>query len=307
MKKEEFFESVKDEVEKLLPEEILREGKIKILKAVKTNDLVLHGLTVERKTGLPSPVYYMDGFLNLYESGRTIPEIAEIFKDGFVEAWQSIPSTEFLYNLEYDYIKEKITFNIVDMDLNRERLASLVYRPMDNGLAYVYYIEMNSEMKSPITKALAKEQSYDLETLHNDAVNNTIRLYPPCLIDMTELINEVEGRLYSEEKNLLKEGNYSRNEYAMYLLICKGGTAGPNALFYPGVIERLDEFFGFDFYILPSSMHEVILLSAKQYFTEDYLKEMVKEINDEFVNTSEILSYKIFKYSYNEKKIISLW
>ena len=61
---------------------------------------------------------------------------------------------------------------------------------------------------------------------------------------------------------------------------------------------RVSGFFKQDFWILPSSIHEVVLLPDGKYGEKaEELAVIVKDINDTQLAPEEILSYHVYRYS----------
>lgn len=89
-----------------------------------------------------------------------------------------------------------------------------------------------------------------------------------------------------------------------FVVTNKDKKLGACCLACPEVIGTAIEKMGFDCYILPSSIHEVILVE-KSGESEDleYLRDMVNQVNRQSVPAAEILSDKVFVYNQKTKKI----
>ena len=60
---------------------------------------------------------------------------------------------------------------------------------------------------------------------------------------------------------------------------------------------------GENFYILPSSIHEVIIIAESQSPSKDDLQDMVRDINETQVDAEELLSDTIYYYNFKEKAL----
>jgi hypothetical protein len=67
-------------------------------------------------------------------------------------------------------------------------------------------------------------------------------------------------------------------------------------MFYEGVLRSFSERLGSDIYILPSSVHELILVPEDQTMDPVQLKALIAEVNDTQVAGEEILSYSLYEY-----------
>ena len=92
--------------------------------------------------------------------------------------------------------------------------------------------------------------------------------------------------------------------FPMYVLTNQKKTFGAICIRYPGMLKELSEKFGGDFYILPSSVHECILVPADETVSRDILKEMVTDINQTQVEPQEILANQAYLYSRTLNQIV---
>ena len=112
------------------------------------------------------------------------------------------------------------------------------------------------------------------------------------------------GAMFGGGKNLLDDNDYEwDNDGAMFILTNESGIFGASALFYPGVIDRISEILGVGFYILPSSVHEVIIVPDVGNRNAEDFKYMVLEANRTVVEPKDVLSDNVWYYNYNFDEI----
>ena len=87
----------------------------------------------------------------------------------------------------------------------------------------------------------------------------------------------------------------------MLILTNAGKTYGACCILYPKVLERLAERVDGDYYLIPSSVHEFILLPVEQGRSAAELKEMIVEVNSTELTPEEILSDQLYLYSRQER------
>lgn len=112
------------------------------------------------------------------------------------------------------------------------------------------------------------------EELNKVALANTAKLYPPKIgiLPIGAATNVTLGLTTVNELN------------------------GAVALFYPGMAEKLSGYMGGSYFVIPSSVHELIILPY-DFMTPTELKEKVKTVNDSGILTEEdILSYSVYYY-----------
>jgi hypothetical protein len=90
---------------------------------------------------------------------------------------------------------------------------------------------------------------------------------------------------------------------SMYVLTNASGSLGAAALFYPDVKEKTGEILGSDYYILPSSIHEVILVPDAAGIDKKELCDMVKQANRTVVEPQDILSDNVYHYSRDDRRL----
>ena len=97
---------------------------------------------------------------------------------------------------------------------------------------------------------------------------------------------------------------FTENTPKTIVITNKDKKLGACCLACPEVIGTAIQKMGFDCYILPSSIHEVILIEKKGNFNEvEELREMVKQVNRQSIPANEILSDQVFQYNAKTKKI----
>jgi len=89
------------------------------------------------------------------------------------------------------------------------------------------------------------------------------------------------------------------NSIPMYVCTNISCMNGAGTIFYDGLLREFAEQIKSDVYIIPSSIHEVLFISAKYRMSAGELKDMVRCVNDTELAPEEILSNSV--YFYNRK------
>ena len=243
-----FGNEVKQEVEKLLGTEV----RVELRQITKNNGIILDGICILEKGCNVSPTIYLEEFYREYKNGMSLREIASRICEVYEKRCRGIPfSLE--YFLDFEKMKERIFCKLINWELNKELLNEVPNIPcLDLAVVFVCAVE-NEEFGNG--SILVREEHRKLwrvskELLYEYARENTFRLRPFELKSMEELI---EDMVEPEEKKLLKE-------IPMYVLSNQKRVFGAAGLLYDRVLSdagvRLED----DFYVLPSSVHEVILV-----------------------------------------------
>ena len=138
--------------------------------------------------------------------------------------------------------------------------------------------------------------SVDVDTLYELAKTNTPRLFPAEIKSMVQVIKGIMGW---ENPGMDMEEDLSGESMSepIYVLTNQDGFKGAAAVLYEGVLKGFAEQKGCDLIILPSSIHEMILVPYKKSMDMAELGEMVRNINRTTLPAEEILSDSVYLYS----------
>ena len=90
----------------------------------------------------------------------------------------------------------------------------------------------------------------------------------------------------------------------MIVLTTKNRIHGASAMFDNQLLSQLAQNLGNkDFYILPSSIHEILAVPVSNEVNAQSLRSMVREVNNNEVSKEERLSYSVFYYDVDADKV----
>ena len=248
-----------------------------------------------------SPTFYME---RMYEQYRNCDSFEKVMADQAIYLEESLKYLpEDILKLDLASMKDRIIFQVVNTKENREMIELCPHREfMDLSIVYRVIVRIDETGVSGflITHDVASVDDIPEKLLYSLAMKNTKKLFP----FKSERIEETMGRLMRKwgaddndvmesfpdiEKIPAKERVYViSNEYEFF---------GANALLYSDVLGEVVKNIGTDCYILPSSIHDLIVVSTDAFKESSRLKAIVRESNLEHVRESERLSDNIYKYS----------
>ena len=178
-------------------------------------------------------------------------------------------------------VLDSICFRLVNRDFNRAWLEGMPHRGyLDLAVVYCIVREQEGAVASiSITDDIAGKLGLDERKLWELAIENTPRMFPYNSFGIDDFLG-----IGTEKGSLL------------YALTTRQMRHGAGAVLYPGVLEEMYGKIGYPFYILPSSIHEVILLPDKEPAGTDVLADLVQSVNDGMVAAREVLSYSVYRY-----------
>lgn len=260
---------------------------------IKNNGTKLDGLIIQQPDLNVSPTIYLKPYYHRYLDGVSMEDICE---DILTTYRENLPKKDFDISLFTDFHKasERIVMRLVSWEKNRELLKDIPhFRYLD--LAVVFYCMLCSVEKGQgnilIRNEHMKSWGTTADTLRDVAVKNTKKLLPPELINMKDILQEHRPEYLEEVDDI---------DINMYILTNHFRTNGATVLLYDGLLDKLSGLLGRDLIILPSSIHEVILVPVeeKEITREmlDHYTAMVKEVNEIELADEEILSGHAYYY-----------
>ncbi len=318
MKKE--FTTFCHKVEEALKEYFSEGYEILLRSYPKNNGVVLKGLTIVKKDENVSPNIYLEYFFEQYKEGVAFGDIVKNILDVYEEK-KVVTQIDMDFFQDYEKVKTKLICKLIHYDWNEELLKEVPHIKILD-LAVVFYCMFLSDYLGNggimIRNEHIKEWNITEEELFKDAKENAPKLYPVTFKKMAEVMRE----LFKQEKEedyhpkLCREadGNLINLElermekapHQMYILSNRNMVNGAAVLVYEGVLASIGDILNEDFYILPSSIHELIVIPYHTQIEETELSRMVNEVNTTQVEPDEILSNHVYLYQKEENRLISL-
>ena len=294
MNKKTFMERVKNEIEGYLPEEY-RGASINLEEVTKNNDTKMCGLSILREDDNMSPLIYLDRYYNQFEGGEDMEKILESIAHEYVTSMGYV-MPEIEPDLDYENIREHLRPKLIDSLSNRDLLKEVVSYTNELGLAVVPYIDFERSEGYPgiavVTKEMAAVHEYDEDRVIRDAIKNEPGITDPKLYDLEDMMFSFLG----EPDDLFENTDMVRSQSNILVLTNKERYLGAAMIIYPEVLEAIGNILGSDYYVLPSSIHEVIIMRDQGLMTPKEMVQMVERINDTVVNPEDRLGNRVFRY-----------
>jgi hypothetical protein len=190
---------------------------------------------------------------------------------------------------DFNYIKDKVIAVVVNAKANDKMLKKIPHT-LTEDLAIIYKVLLTAEsLDSTATITIQNKHlplwEIDKEELHELAIKNSKEKLPMQIKSMREVLSDMTGDMFGME---------DMANFPMYVISNKQCFNGASAIFYDE--ETFSQFAGEkDYFILPSSIHEVIAIPAEEHEVE-LLAEMVREVNGTQVSEEEKLSDHVYFY-----------
>lgn len=283
---------------------------VRIHRASKNNGVYWTGLQITGNGLDIAPVIYIDRYYELYEKGEeTIESVAACVMDTYNrERSDGIMQVDMRKFLSYDRIRETIVYKLVSTRKNSELLEDIPHIDfMDLSIIFQCLISREEPEMATILIHNVHIKLWDVTTeeLYAAAEENTRKLLPYEIRSMTEVLHEIMEEDPEQAGHSECEAELADN-VPMYVLSNKNRVEGAICMLYPGLVCDIADKFGKSLYIIPSSVHELLIIPTEDTGECAEIKSMIREINDTQVSPEEILSYSLYYYDREEGKIIML-
>lgn len=269
-------------------------SQVEISVVKKNNGVSKAGLFIRENGQDVSPILYLDDYYIHYQNGELLENVIRNIRADYDKKVQmaavKIPNLQ-----EFENIRGRVIYRLVNYEKNKEILEDCPHiRLYDLAVTFrwVARIDDVGVSTSLITNKQVKEWGVSVNDLVLTARQNTPRLFPAQIIDMEEMLaGMVSFILYP-------------SAIPMYILTNEQELNGASALLYGDILKDFANKKGADMYILPSSIHEVIMIPADRIDDPKKLSSMVHEANTTVVSTGDVLSDSVYYYDRKKDQIL---
>lgn len=246
----------------------------------KNNGVIEQGLIVRRTGENVAPIIYLEGFYEKYQLGATLDSLSDILIRKSRET-PAIPERSYGDIMDFSKIRGQIIYKLVNAEKNEHLLKEIPYLPMmDFAVIFYWLISVGESERGTVLIRNSHMEHWKLpiSVLYQCAMENTYRLCPPVFAPLSEYVMEMN------EEDLL------------YLLSNDTGVNGAAALLYPEMLHKIYEKLGCGYYLLPSSVHEFLVVPEEDRICPENLGNVVREVNATQIKEEEFLSDHIYHF-----------
>lgn len=249
---------------------------------LKNNGVKAVGLAIRKKEVKVAPLIYLEEFYTKYLMGSSVEELAE-YLIRYSEKAPNAPEWDYHRIFEFDKIKGQIVYKLVDAKKNEKLLQEIPHLPVLD-FAIVFYLMIPTEIYEGCS-VLIRNTHMDLwklpiSILYEHARRNTPRLCPHVFCPVEELVDEAQQGMCP-----------------LYVLTNEQGIFGAASILYPGMTDKIYETVGENYYLVPSSVHEFLIVPDTPQLNAGNLEGMLREINETHVQQEEVLSDHIYYFN----------
>ena len=284
-----FYEEIKRALMELKPEEM----EVTFVKVDKQNRMGLHGCRLSMPDAAAAPTFYLEDLHEAYLNGTAVEDIAEEMIEIAKENSRAVIPNGIDVS-DYESARKHLGLMVIGAERNREYLKTLIHEVIEGlGLALVPIIFIDDENSTgciKITLELLMAWEVTAQEVMEEAKQNSARVMPPTFRLMSDI--------HRENTDLNLDDLCVPEEAELFVVSNRRCAYGASVAFYPGFLESIGKALGTDFYVLPSSINELILLRDLGQNPLELL-QIVKTVNRTEIQPEEVLADAVYYYSRN--------
>lgn len=297
MKLNDYIEQVRLHIKEHLPKE-LQTAEIIIQEQSKNNDMRIHTMSLWYSDMNICPLMGLEDYYKLHQDGMEIEDTLRLIGKNYLTAMNNVNFQQDL-DVSYEYMKDKLFLTVVNADKNQKMLDSVPHQRIED-LAVLYRCMVHSSDDHNgsimVTNKLLDRWEISKEALHEQAVQNMDCLFAPEFHSMEYTIAELMGTPYTETEATQKASS-------MFVLTNDKAYYGASYLCNPEILKQISEKMDGDYLILPSSVHELIILREKEDMDISEIQEIVGSVNQTAVSETEYLSDNVYHYNSQDQNL----
>ena len=243
----------------------------------------------------------IERFYGAYNEGRPFDEVVDQAIETINHGINERPDFDIDSFTDYSKMKEKLAMEVVSAETNKEMLENVPHKNMED-MAIVYRFVLNSDDQGRasilVTNQLLESMGVTPEQLHTDALEIAPQLKPAEIRGMSEVMTEMMG---PEQAEMMGIAPVAPEDEQLFVATVPDKTHGASVLAYQDFMDQAAERVGGDFYILPSSIHEILIVPDNGRMSLKELEDMVKEVNATQVAPADKLTDSVYHYDSHAK------
>ena len=326
-----FLEQVKENVGKKVSERYGDGYVVTIKKVLKNNSQSKEAVLISSSKVDVTPTIYLKDYYEDYKNGKSM----EVISNEIITIYEKSRLDDDI-NVElfkdFEKVKERIVFKIINTKSNRKLLERVPHRTFMD-LSIVCFCILDNAMRGKATALIHNSHmllwGIDEEELFDIAMRNTPMILTPVIKSMRDVLSEILTYNLMEEVGIVKEErdmelseetvvykskadniidriDGMQDEINMYVLTNNIKLYGASCIAYKDCLKAFAAEHDTDeVYIIPSSVHEVILIPNMGFMNPLEINSMIEQINQNEVEATDVLSNHIYKYRRETNEIMT--
>lgn len=297
---DEFKDYVKEHITEFLPDKY-SVSSVEVVPIHKNHE-TLDGLLIRLEGVNVAPTIYLNDYFHAYREEEISLSIALTRIAAAFSNYAVTESVNVDFVNDFDKVAGRIIPKIVGIEDNEAYLEDKVYSvKADLAVTFAVLLEADAEGSKTIavTKSMADGWGTSADVLEHVAKDNLNSLMPYSFVGISQMMIEMMGEEQAGEIGI--EEMPAENEI-MFVLTNEQKEFGAAELINEAAMEKIRDVVQSDFYILPSSVHEVLCVRTDAFSVPE-LEALVQEVNATQVEAKDRLSDHVYKYDYERHEL----
>lgn len=326
-----FLEQVKENVGRKVSERYGDGYVVTIKKVLKNNGQSKEAVLISSSKVDVTPTIYLKDYYEDYRNGQSLDgisnEIISIYEQSRLDDDIDVELFK-----DFERVKERIVFKIINTKSNKKLLERVPHKTFMD-LSMVCFCILDNGMMGKATALVHNSHmllwGIDEEELFDIAIRNTPRILKPVIKSMRDVLSEILTYNLMEEVGIVKEESDMelseetvvyrskadniidridgmQDGINMFVLTNSIKLYGASCIAYKDCLKTFAAEHNTDeVYIIPSSIHEVILIPHMGYMNPLEINTMIEQINQNEVEATDVLSNHIYKYRRETNEIMT--
>ena len=273
---------------------------VQLNEITKNNGLVLHGLVIMEESTNISPTIYLENEYENYLSGKDLDACTKTVIEVYQESRMERPiSIDFFQ--DFEQAKERLAMKLVNQEQNQNMLANIPhYTYGDLAVIFQVVVQTTELGNASVTVNDTHMNAWKTtpEVLMKAAMENMTK-QPIRIQSMEEVMREMLGEIPEEMDGMLEQA-----DPMMYVMSNETKMNGATVLVCVDKLQEFAEKMDTNLYILPSSIHEILLIPENANMSVEQLTQMVVDVNETQVAPDEVLSNQVYFYDKAQKQLM---
>lgn len=196
---------------------------------------------------------------------------------------------------------DRLAVALINYEANCDMLQAIPHRRfLDLAIVPVILSDNNDWSYEYVDVSFSKRYHLPAEFLIDFAISNSKRLYGTQMTSLHDFMSLLYEKCDLKDFYDMTDMENEGFETPLFILTNNTGFLGASVICFENIMKQLFNVFKTDFYVIPSSIHDVMIYPADEYVDKLFVKSILTNANDTVLSDTEKLSYNL--YFYDSKK-----
>lgn len=295
-----FAEDVARRIKDYMPE-AYSDMQCQVMDSLKNNGVYRTGINFLIPGEQFTPLVYMEAYYDAAKGGKPIEEVMNqiaVVVEKSIAFGKNMPEISID---NFENVKKHLCVSLINTKANRRMLTEIPHVEIED-LSVICSIVMPERGEIKINNKNLSYWGIGQEQLFSAAFDN-IQESDYVMQSMTEVIDSLVYNSPAPENLLERSETGEITPIGLYVLSNRERIKGASVMLCPAVMEKVGKIMPEGFYIIPSSIHEVLIISKDLSPKSMSLGSIVREVNENEVDREEVLSDQIYEYDKEQGRI----